>query len=177
MQDHGWTEKQSVLRPDEIFRDIPENTVAKKRAFNGLNAAVQQEALARRRLASAKTPAARAAAEKALAKADANVATATDHLKNFIVEARLPKDREIDTLKSRLAHARSHHEADKVARLEAALKTAESEARSRLRSEVDAMVHTDPGHEHESVFAPVETEVGYHDYTGSVRGEVMRTAR
>ena len=164
VEDHGKTTTEEILRPEEIFRDVGKNTVHKKQAFNSLSAAVKTRQHAQAKLNNATTPKAREAAEKELAAAAAQVTVATEHLKEFIVESRLPEDLQIKDLKDQLRDAKRHHDTAQATQIKAALQVAEQEARARIRAEVDAMKHSDRGHEGESAFEPEKTEVGHHDF-------------
>jgi hypothetical protein len=161
IEDHETTETEELLHPDEIFRDISKNYDSKKRAFNALKEAIRQRQQATTEAESAHTPKAREAKEKALAAAEKNVEAQTERLKNFIVEALLPSDSQGGPLLKQLEQAKRQKNEKSVHQLEAAL----DEVRSSLRARVDAMKHTEPGHQDRSVFEPEPTEVTHHDFS------------
>lgn len=148
--DHERHDSVEMLHAEEIFRDVPANTVAKKQAFNRLNKAVHAVKKAERVAATAKTP----KAEAALAAARAEVVAATEGIKAFIVDARL------GPLKRQLKAAIKRKDAAKILELKEAIATRQDE----LHTEVENMKHTDAGHTDESVFTPIATDVTHHDF-------------
>jgi hypothetical protein len=162
IEDHGTTRTEEILRPDEIFRGVGKNTVAKKVAFNKLNAAIKERREAQTKLDRAQSPKAREAAEKALAVAKANVEDATEHLKEFIVDAKLAEDKKVLGLRKEIASARKAKDHARAMAIEAELHRVEASLRPQYRAEVDAMKHA--AHPDISVFEPEATDVSRHDF-------------
>jgi hypothetical protein len=155
-------ESVEILHAEEIFADVPANTVAKKHAFDRLNKAVRAEHAAEQAVAAAKTPAATAKSTATLAAATTELAAATEAIQSFVVDERVRQDKATKDLKSQLAAANKKTDKDPkaIAELEAAIAARKTE----IRAEVAGMKHTDVGHTGDSAFAPVATDVTHHDF-------------
>jgi len=174
INDSTRVESVEMLHAEEIFADVPANTVAKKHAFDRLSKAVQLEKKAKARVAAAAaaaskpkanaktTAAATAKAAAALTAAQADVVSATQAVQSFIANTQIQHDKELKSLKAKLAAAKKKKKPDAA---EIAEVTKAIEARkSAIRDEVADLNHGDAGHTDDSVFAPVETDVTHHDF-------------
>jgi hypothetical protein len=165
-------ESVEMLHVEEIFADVPANTVAKKHAFDRLNKAVRAAKTAENAVAAAKTPKANTKANAALIAAQAEVTSATSAISEFIAESRFKTDTQLDDLKTQLATAtkKSKQKTIDAATKQqltdeiAEIKQAVEDRKTAIRAEVAEMKHTEVDHTTDSVFAPVATDVTHHDF-------------
>jgi hypothetical protein len=158
----------TILHPDEIFRDVPSNTVHKKQAFTRYKAAVTDVEHAERDVESARSESDKAAAERRLNAARARKEAALAKVKSMIVEGLVAKNRVVQERSARLADAKKRHaSAERLAELRRELAAYQRELRPDASAEVDAMTHAELGHETESVFEPVDTVTHTFDITFS----------
>lgn len=162
--DNVTTTHASILHAEEIFRDVPANTVAKKTVFVQLNKAWKQERQAEAALANAKDPKAREKAEAALSKAKELVEQKTRAMKAFLAKASKPSNERLDDLKKQLRATSKKKDPSGYAAISARIAAIEAQLIKERSEQIDAMKHTEPGHESESVFVPTDTEITHHDF-------------
>jgi len=160
------TRSERILHPEEMFVDVPQNNAPKARAFSDYNKAVRAVEQAEARFEQASTERERAATERRLTDARQKKEQALEAVKKIIVRSRVAKDRKKMALTEQLRAAeKSHAGAERLAQLRADLAAYVKDLEADAMAKTDAMTHTEVGHETESVFEPVETDVHTFDVT------------
>ena len=160
------TKRERILHPEEIFGDVPENPSSKRQAFSDYNKAVKEVEHAEAQSAGAGTDREQAAAERRLNAARRNKDAVLARVKAIIVERLVRGDRKRKALTQELQEAkRKHAGAERLVLLRSQLATYERDLRVDAVAKTAAMTHTEVGHETESVFEPVETEVHTFEVT------------